>query len=146
MRTDIKRPLTPDLKLFHSVRFWIRSELCGRGPTRKNSEKSKPWKDQEYSYSWSLFENHELGFQIYHLIGLELQPITTCINLETIIRNVPSRKVRSVKCATGMIRFIIKEFKLILFILWKMKNMVGSEMIDNEQENVKELCNYIWYM
>ena len=28
----------------------------------------------------------------------------------------------------------------------KNKKMVGSEMIDNEQENVKELCNYIWYM
>ena len=52
---------------------------------------------------------------IDHLIGYELQPIT--INLKTIIRNVPSRKVRSEKCATGMIRFIIKEFKLILFIL-----------------------------
>ena len=81
---------------------------------------------------------------IDHLIGYQLHPIN--INLKTIIRNVPSRKLRSEKYATGMIRFIIKEFKLILFILWKIKKMVGSEMIDNEQENVKELCNYIWYM
>ena len=116
MRTDIKRPLTPDLKLFHSVRFKIFHQSFTdeqRKPDIKTVKKIK-----NTAIHGAYLKNMRWVFELIN--GKRpsdwLIVATNENQFENPSRNVRSRKVLSEKFATGTIK-IIKGIKLILFIL-----------------------------